>query len=410
MTAILIIQSIILLALVAYFVFDKSKSDNKNNDETEEASKNQQLLNEKFNQIQLELARTINEVSEKETRARENIKDSMLKQLSNVNQQMATQQRDLITSDISKSKEILDTKLNEVDKKLRQVSQTILDVEKNNSTRHGAMDKEIKQQMDAMSKLTDTTNQLKETLSSTKNRGQWGERLAEDVLQLAGFTENVNYTKQTTITSHVEANQRPDFTFFLPNNTKLYMDVKFPLESFTKMTETKDENLKKSYQKQFVSDIKKHIKDLKQRGYHQNEDSIPSVLMFIPNEQIFTAINEAEYGLVDQALRDGVILCSPLTLFAVLAVFRQGAEMFRIENASRDLFKAVKEFENEWNKYDDKYRDSIARFNKSIREFETLTGTRQNQLEKKMGKVISIGNEVEAKELRDFDQKELGTS
>jgi hypothetical protein len=44
-------------------------------------------------------------------------------------------------------------------------------------------------------------------------RGQWGERMAEDVLRLAGFVENVNYVKQTQLEG---GTGRPDFTFPLP--------------------------------------------------------------------------------------------------------------------------------------------------------------------------------------------------
>jgi DNA recombination protein RmuC len=396
---IVVIQAIIVLLLIGYVLFNKNNS--------QDTSDNERSIDKKFSEIQLQLAQTINQISEKETRSREVVKDTMIKQLSTANEQLAKQQRDLINSDISRSKELLDSKLDEVDKKLRNVSLTITEVEKNNSTRHGDMGRGIKQQIDVVTRLNETTHQLKETLSSTKIRGQWGERLAEDVLRLAGFVENVNYTKQTTIVSGVEANQRPDFTFNLPNETKLHMDVKFPLENFVKMVETKDEDLQKSFQKQFVNDIKKHIKDLKTRAYHKNENSIPCVLLFLPNEQIFNVINETGYSLVDDALREGIVLCSPITLFSVLAVFRQGWEMFKIESASRDLFEAVKDFQNEWGKYDDQYQKSVNSFNKSIREFESLTGTRQNQLERKMGKVMSIGNEVENKELSSKPNEKL---
>ena len=62
--------------------------------------------------------------------------------------------------------------------------------------------------------LTETTQSLREALSSTKARGQWGERMAEDVLRLAGFVEGVNYRKQHAIAGghprlHVPAARRP---------------------------------------------------------------------------------------------------------------------------------------------------------------------------------------------------------
>src|SRR6478735_1577590 len=44
--------------------------------------------------------------------------------------------------------------------------------------------------------LASTAAGLREALASSKTRGQWGERMAEDVLRLAGFVEGVQYRKQ----------------------------------------------------------------------------------------------------------------------------------------------------------------------------------------------------------------------
>ena len=41
--------------------------------------------------------------------------------------------------------------------------------------------------------------QLRKILASPKPRGQWGERMADDVLRLAGLREHVNYRKQKAV-------------------------------------------------------------------------------------------------------------------------------------------------------------------------------------------------------------------
>ena len=60
-------------------------------------------------------------------------------------------------------------------------------------------------------------------------RGQWGERIAEDVLRLSGFLEGVNYLRQHTLT---DSGGRPDYTFLMPNGLVMHMDVKFPLDNY----------------------------------------------------------------------------------------------------------------------------------------------------------------------------------
>ena len=54
--------------------------------------------------------------------------------------------------------------------------------------------------------LTETTGKLREILSSSQKRGQWGERIVEDILNVIGLIEGINYTKQGV----VESGERPE--------------------------------------------------------------------------------------------------------------------------------------------------------------------------------------------------------
>ena len=75
---------------------------------------------------------------------------------------------------------------------------------------------ELKSSIDTSQKtteaLSENTARLREILSSSQQRGQWGERMVEDILRFVGLMEKVHYTKQ----SAVESGQRPDYTFMLP--------------------------------------------------------------------------------------------------------------------------------------------------------------------------------------------------
>ena len=81
------------------------------------------------------------------------------------------------------------------------------------------------------------------------------------------------------------------------------------------------------------------IKQLTTRDYiNPAENTVDYVIMFIPNEQVYSFINEADITIMDEALKQKVILCSPFTLYAVLAVIRQAIENFNLERTSlRDI-------------------------------------------------------------------------
>jgi len=82
---------------------------------------------------------------------------------------------------------------------------------------------ELETSKDETQKLRSTTETLQTLLASSQKRGQWGERLVEDILQYVGLQENINYTKQTTMGE----GQRPDYTFKLPKDKEINMDVNF---------------------------------------------------------------------------------------------------------------------------------------------------------------------------------------
>ena len=69
----------------------------------------------------------------------------------------------------------------------------------------GQVDQSLRSHAEITEHLSESARSLREALVSPTARGQWGERMAEDVLRLAGFVENVNYVKQT----QVEGGHRP---------------------------------------------------------------------------------------------------------------------------------------------------------------------------------------------------------
>ena len=60
---------------------------------------------------------------------------------------------------------------------------------------------------------------------------------------------------------------------------------------------------------------------------------------------------ELEPGLADEALARGVVLVSPATLYAMLAVIRRGIDSFRLASAARDVVELLNGFREAWRAY-----------------------------------------------------------
>ena len=137
---------------------------------------------------------------------------------------------------------------------------------------------------------------------------------------IIGLVENINYNKQ----AQLESGERPDFTFYLPKSKKINMDIKFPLDHYENYIDSDDDLVKNKERKCFLLDVKNHIKSITNRTYINLEDgTLDYVLMFIPNESIYAFINKEDQKIIDYALSNKVLLCSPLTLYAILSLLHQ---------------------------------------------------------------------------------------
>ena len=274
----------------------------------------------------------------------------------------------------------------QLDEKKKLIDSTIKDM-KSHLENLAKQTTELKGQMEnsqqGISRLTDTTSKLRQILSSSQARGQWGERMVEDILNFIGLTEGMNYKKQSQ-----EGSDRPDYTFFLPQGKHVNMDVKFPLNHYENYITAETETEKNSEKKQFFVDVRNHIKAIAKRSYIDPEGgTVDYVLMFIPNESIYTFLNQEDNELIDFSLRNKIILCSPITLYAVLSLIRQAVSNFAMEKQAGEMQKLIGAFAKQWHLFVGKMDGLGDTLGTLQKKYEELHTTRVRQLERPMEKI-----------------------
>jgi len=285
------------------------------------------------------------------------------------------------------SEKKLDTKKELIDKTLSGMNQHLDSIRKQSIELKTSID----EGRQATHALGESTTHLREILSSSQKRGQWGERMVTDILQVIGLLEGKNYTRQTQI----ESGRRPDFTFNLPRGKKLNMDVKFPLENYERYIAAGDTAAGNSARAQaktaFLRDVKNHIKDVSGREYiNPAEGTLEYVMLFIPNESIYGFINSEDTALVDFALENRVLLCSPLTLYAVLSLIHQATRNFIMNERASEVMNLVGQFRAQWKKYVEQM-DKLGRRIESLSgDYTDLVTTRTRTLEKPLDKIENI--------------------
>ena len=303
------------------------------------------------------------------------------------------QAREQSAAELTAKKDVIDTRLDQVHADMRseltKLGSIVTDLANTSAQKFGQVDQSLRTHAEITQTLSESARALREAMASPTARGQWGERMAEDVLRLAGFVENVNYVKQTQLDG---ATGRPDFTFPLPKGHELYMDVKFPMAGYLRFLDAGTEAEQQAHRAAFLRDVRARVKELAKRDYARESAraSVDYVLLFLPNEQLTGFIHEGDPGLIDDAMRQRVVMCSPLTLFAFLGVIRQAFDNFVIEQTSDQILALIGKFGHQWQKYTEQLDRVKTKFDQLDRQFDDLVGTRRRQLEKPLHELESV--------------------
>jgi DNA recombination protein RmuC len=305
----------------------------------------------------------------------------------------ASQAREATSAELSAKKDVIDSRLDQVHSEMRteldKLGSMVSALAETSAQKFGQVDQSLKSHAEVTQTLSNSARALSEAMASPTARGQWGERMAEDVLRLAGFVEHVNYEKQTQLDG---ATGRPDFTFPLPKGHELYMDVKFPMAGYLRYLDSDTDAERQTHRAAFLRDVRARVKELAKRDYARESArvSVDYVLLFLPNEQLTGFIHESDPSLIDDAMKQRVVMCSPLTLFAFLGVIRQAYDNFVIEQTSDQILALMGKFGTQWSKYTEQLDKVKTKFEQLDRQFDELVGPRRRQLEKPLQQLEAV--------------------
>lgn len=300
----------------------------------------------------------------------------------------------MVREQLGGGQQLIDAKLGEVQAGVRgdlgRLTQVVQQLGESTGQRFGEVDRSLQLHAQITQSLAGTASSLREALASSNARGQWGERMAEDVLRLAGLHENVNYVKRTALSG--EGTGIPDFTFQLPKGHVLFMDVKFPMAAYLKFLEATTEAERVQHRDAFLRDVRARVKELAKREYASVDQrpAVDNVLLFVPNESLAAFIHESDSTLVDDAMRQHVVICSPLTLFAFLGVIRQAFDNFMIEQTSNEILGLLGRFTQQWGKYSETVDKVQRQLDTVTRSFDELSGTRRRALERPIADITAL--------------------
>lgn len=200
----------------------------------------------------------------------------------------------------------------------------------------------VQKNIGEMSEIGRSMKDLQDFLKSPKLRGNIGEQVLKELLgqMLPKSSFHLQYTFKSG--SIVDAAIKTE-AGIIP------IDSKFPLENFRKMNKAESEADKKTFEKEFVSDVKKHVDAIANKYILTNEGTIDYALMYIPSEAVYyEMINNT--ALIDYAAEKRVLPVSPMTFYAYLRSILIGFEGQKITQEAQAILAGIRSMQKDYEK------------------------------------------------------------
>lgn len=163
----------------------------------------------------------------------------------------------------------------------------------------------------------ETTN-LVGALKTSHTRGRYGEIALRRLVEYAGMIEHCHFEEQVSVEDET-GRLRPDMIIRLPGDKTLVVDSKAPLAAYMRMYESEDEQEQKLLLSQHVAAVKDHLKKLSAKAYwSQFADAPDFVIMYIHIESSYGAALQAYPEMIEEAMKNRIIVATPTMLLSVL--------------------------------------------------------------------------------------------
>ncbi len=311
---------------------------------------------------------------------------SLLNYFTNLSQKAAEEkskeifkdERERLTEQLDAKKDVIKELMDKIDKRLSETQKEIVNTEKDRIKEFSSLKSVIEEHKITTAGLKESADHLKNILSNNQLRGSYGEEIAENLLKTVGFVRGENYVANE---SQDTVSTRPDFTIFLPDRTKINVDAKFPLSALVKYQEASSDQERDRYLKEFSRDVGSKIKQVTNRDYiNPEEKTVDFVILFVPNEMIFSFIYDKLNEVWNDAMNKKVVLAGPFGFTAILRMVFQSYKNFKYQENLYEIIKLIKVFEQEYEKFNKELDNLGNKLESAQSQYQKVSITRTKKL------------------------------
>lgn len=307
-------------------------------------------------------------------------------QIAQQSQQLLQSERETIQTDLSNKQHSIEQIVSKLHEEIVERQKEIRSLEQDRQKSFAAVREAIQQHQLITKDLQATTQTLAKVLTNNQQRGEWGEHIIEDLLRSSGLVEGIHYVRQQQLGNGVD---RPDIALILPEDRRVPVDVKFPFSEIHKLATADTKALRDIHKKQFALDVKAKIKKVAQY-IRPDDNTLDYAVLFVPNEMVFSFINQEFPEIIADAMRQKVMIVSPFTFLIVARTIFESYRNFMMETNLRAVIQQISEFAKEWERFIlefDKFGGTIDRMSDAYRQ---IRDTRNKQLSNRMQKIEQL--------------------
>lgn len=307
-------------------------------------------------------------------------------QLNEQSRQVLSGEREIILKDMSAKQQELDKAFGELRRELKERQQELHGLETQREKQFGSLQTLLREHQEVTKDLNAKTDKLTRILSSNQQRGQWGEYILDDILRRGGLISGTHFLKQAPLPGSTD---RPDITLLLPENRYVPVDAKFPYAAIIEMLAAENPAGRDLAKKKFISDVKTKVNQVA-KYINPEAGTLDFALLFVPNESLFSYINDVAPEVTEDAMNKRVMIVSPFTFLAVARIVIESYRNFLMEKHLQKIVKYIAQFIEEWSRFEKEFDVFGGSIGKLQSAFDQIAKTRYKQMQLRIRRVEEV--------------------